>query len=202
MSGTSVERLFDEFAAAYARGERPDVAAALARAGEEADALASLLDAFLAAVPARETRAEDVELMQARLAGEPPLLALRLRRRLTRDAVVEALMGLLGLDPGKRGKVRAYFSDLETGVLAPLGVMREVWDALEQVLGADVRALAGLQPPSLPPAAPAFYRLGDGEIAPSAGASASGAAAADDGGPDEVDRLFSGGGDAGEATPR
>lgn len=202
MSAASVERLFDEFAAAYARGERPDVAALLRRAGAGADELASLLDAFLAAVPARTTSPVDVALLRARVAHEPPLLALRLRRRLTRESVAEALVARLGLDPARRAKVRAYFSDLETGVLEPRGVMREVWDALEQVLGADVRALAGLRPPPLSSAAPAFYRLRDGETAPAADASAPAAAAAGDGGPDEVDRLFTAGGDAGDAPPR
>ncbi|RDI75456.1 hypothetical protein Gocc_1254 [Gaiella occulta] len=194
MSGTSVERLFDEFAAAYARGERPDVAAVLARAGEEADALASLLDAFLAAVPARETRAEDVELMQARLAGEPPLLALRLRRRLTRDAVVDALMGLLRLDPGKRTKVRAYFSDLEAGVLDPKGVAPAVWDALGKVLGADAvaRALAGGKGVSLS-VETAYYRVaGKPELA-GADAVAPAPPAAGPDRPDEIDRLFTSG---------
>jgi DNA repair protein RadA/Sms len=43
--------LFDEYAAAYARGERPELGEFLARAGEDADELARLVDAFLARAP-------------------------------------------------------------------------------------------------------------------------------------------------------
>jgi len=49
-----VDRLFDELAAAYVRGERPDLPAYLARAGDEADELARLVDAFLRTVPPPE----------------------------------------------------------------------------------------------------------------------------------------------------
>ena len=42
-----VDRLFDELAAAYVRGDRPDLPAYLARAGDDADELARLVDAFL-----------------------------------------------------------------------------------------------------------------------------------------------------------
>ena len=46
-----VDRLFDELAAAYVRGERPDLPAYLARAGDDADELARLVDAFLRTIP-------------------------------------------------------------------------------------------------------------------------------------------------------
>ncbi len=143
-------RLFDEFAVAYRRGEAPDVLAYLERAGEDADALAELVDRFLQAVPAREPTEEEVVLMQARLEREPALLVLRQRRRLTRDAVVAALVSALGLDVSKSAKVRRYYSDLEVGVLDPKPVSRRVWDALAGILDANVRVLAGLRPP--PPA--------------------------------------------------
>ena len=68
---------------------------------------------------------------------------LRLRRKLTRDAVVDALVARLGLDPAKREKVDGYYHELEVGLLDPEPVDRSVWDVLADVLKANVRALAG-----------------------------------------------------------
>lgn len=146
MSEHSVERLFDEFATTYVRGERPDVGGFLERAGPDRDDLARMIDRFLQAVPAREPSEEEVVLMQGRLEKEPPLLVLRLRRALTRDAVVEAFMRTLGLDPAKREKVAGYYHELEVGSLDPKPVSSRVWDALGEVLDANVRVLAGLRP--------------------------------------------------------
>jgi len=189
VSEGSVEALFDEFAVAYRRGERPDVASFLARApeGAERDGLAELIDRFLAAAPAREPSEEEVVLMQARLQQEPPLLVLRLRRALGRDAVVDALVSRLGLDPAKREKVKRYFSDLEVGVLDPRPVDRSVWDALSDLLRANVRDLAGLR--VAPPAAePAYRRFDEGFVLERRAE----APVPLDEGPDEVDRLFTG----------
>ena len=153
--------LFDEFTTAYRRGEAPDVLAYLERAGDDADAFAELVDRFLVAVPAREPTEEEIVLMEARREQEPALLVLRQRRRLTRDAVVAALVSALDLDASKSGKVRGYYSDLEVGVLNPKPVDRRVWDALGRIFDANVRILAGLRPPS--PAAPAvaYMRVSD-----------------------------------------
>src|SRR6266480_1484333 len=46
--------LFDEYAAAYARGERPRAREYLTRAGPQADELAGLIDQFLQRSPAAE----------------------------------------------------------------------------------------------------------------------------------------------------
>ena len=68
--------------------------------------------------------------------GEPPLLLLRKRRKLRRDAVIAALMTALQLDPAKREKVAGYYHELETGLLDPEGVDRTVWAALGEFLRA------------------------------------------------------------------
>jgi hypothetical protein len=189
VSEGTVETLFDEFALAYRRGERPDVGAYLERApeGAERDDLAGLIDRFLQAVPAREPSEEEVVLLQARLESEPPLLVLRLRRALSRRAVVDALVGRLGLDPAKRTKVGRYYHELEVGLLDPEPVDRSVWDALADVLGANAQRLAALRPPPLE-MEPAF-RAADASVTPRRLTIPS---APPKEWPDEIDRLFLG----------
>lgn len=191
--------LLDEFAAAWARGETPDPRELLARAPEdEREELTQALDRYLVAAPARAPSAASRAYV-AQIAGEaaadaePPLLAARLQRRLTRDAVVDKLMGLLGLDPGKRSKVRTYFSDLEVGVLNPRGVNRAVWDALGQVLGEGVvtRSLRG-GASAAPAVEIAYYRVPRPPELAGAGAPIPAPARDPAGEPDEVDRLFTG----------
>jgi len=189
--------LLDEFAAAWARGETPDPRELIARVPEAEQAeLAKALDRYLAASPPRQpseaSRAYVASIAaEAEAAAEPPLLALRLERRLTRDAVVDRLMGALGLDPGRREKVRAYFSDLEVGVLDPRGVQEAVWEALGQVFGKDAVARSLLQSGGVSLSAEtAFYRLAnrpqlDLQDIPAA-------APAPSAEPDEVDLLFTG----------
>jgi hypothetical protein len=188
MSEAQVETLFDEFATRYLRGERPDVREYLERAGAERDSLGALLDRFLEAVPAREPSEEEVVLLQARLEQQPPVLVLRLRRKLRREAIVAALVERLRLDPAKSRKVAGYYADLEVGVLDPEPVDRRVWDVLADVLEANVRALAGHRPEPIA-AAPA-YRVADADfvlrelaVPPDQPDEAR----------DEIDRLFTGG---------
>ncbi len=187
-----MELLFDEFATRYLRGERPDVGEYLERAGPEREELGRLLDRFLEAVPARATSEEDVVLMQARLEAEPPLLVLRLRRKLSREAVVSALMTALGLDPAKSDKVGGYYHDLEVGNLDPRGVDRSVWDVLADVFKANARGLAGVRPE--PPAAPAvaYMREPTGLQAKLESAAAP-SAEPEPAESDEIDRLFTAG---------
>jgi hypothetical protein len=199
MSDVSVETLFDEYATRYLRGEQPDAREYLERApeGVERDDLAGLLDRFLAAAPARAPSEEETVLMEARLEQEPPLLVLRRRRKLTREAVVSALVGRLGLDPAKGDKVGGYYHELETGLLDPEPVDRSVWDVLGDVLTANVRALAGLRPEPPPELALRYMRGADGLVLQESVVSTDRFAlraklekAAE--GPDEVDRLFTG----------
>jgi hypothetical protein len=192
MAGNHVEELFEEFAVAFARGEEPDVGGLLAQAGDGADELARMIDAYLAhAVPSQPAE-EQVELMRAWARGQSPLVALRARRGLKRPDVVRELLARLGLPAAAEGKVGRYLHELEAGALDPARVDRRVWDALAGLLGADVRRLASLRPRRLGAAQPAFYREPTGE----AGASAT-AAAPSPAEPDEVDRLFTGGPESG-----
>jgi hypothetical protein len=190
MSAHTIEQLFEEFALSYRRGESPDVPAYLARARseEEREALGALIDRFLQAVPAQPPTDEEVVLMEARLSGDPPLLVLRRHRKLTRDAVVDALVKTLALARDKRDKVARYYHELETGLLDPTPVDRRVWEVLAQTLRANVESLARRWP--TPPVVhtylrPADFSLEAHEPAPSQ----------DVGEPaerDEVDALFTG----------
>jgi len=136
---TDVDRLFDELAAAYVSGERPDLAAYVARAGDDADELARLVDAFLRVVPPPEPPEDDVAVMRARLEGEPGLLALRRRRARRVDDVVEELAGRLEVED--RVRLKRYYQRLEGGVLDPHPVDERVWDALRALFGTSVRSL-------------------------------------------------------------
>jgi hypothetical protein len=178
--------LFQEYADAYARGERPRARDFLDRAGGERDELAALIDRFLASVPVRPASAEDEALVAAWVADEPPLLALRTRRRLRRGEVVDALLAALALDPSRREKLRRRYHELETGQLEPARVDRRVWEALAATLQARAEELAAWGRPARPAAAQeAYFRGGDAIRVPAAAARE-----AREEEPDEVDRLF------------
>src|SRR5687768_7926308 len=118
----NVFELFDDYAARFARGERPNPRDYFAKAGDRRDEFAQMIESFLSRAvppaPDQETRSA----IEAWVAGDSPLLALRTRRGLKRDAIVDALVERLGLDPAKREKVRRYYHELETGLLDPEGV--------------------------------------------------------------------------------
>jgi len=108
-----------------------------------------------------------------------------LRLGLKRAAVVESLLGALGLAPAGRARLADAYHELETGQLDPAGVDASVWRALDGILTANVRELAAWRPPQLA-AAPAYRarpqerrlesRAGIRQVREAAG--------------DEIDRLF------------
>jgi hypothetical protein len=153
-----VEELFGDYASAYARGERPQAREYLARAGGQADELASLIDVFLTRAPAPTPDEQGVELFAAWQAGETPLLRLRTARGLPRDAVVAALVRMLSLDETKKDKVGRYYRELEAGALEAERVDRRVWNVLAEMLGTRVADLLAWRPrqPEFP--SPAFER--------------------------------------------
>jgi len=183
-----VSRLFDEYAVAWRRGERPDARAYMERAGSGRAELAELIDAFLsrALVPAPDE--ETVALVEAWAAGEPPLLALRVRRGLRREAVVEALLAALGLASGKRAKVARYYHELESGLLDPAGVSRSVFEALGETLRARAADLQSWRPRPPEAVAAAFLRAAE----PAAAKPAAPAPAQPKEEWDEIDELFRG----------
>jgi hypothetical protein len=178
--------LFEQFANAYASGERPRAEEYVERAkGADAELLARMIDRFLASTPSRGARDEDAALLDSWLT-EPALLRARVRRGLRRDEVVDALVRDLALDAAKRSKVRDYYHRLESGLLDPDRIDHRVYDALGRLFGTHVRALARWRPPR-PEPAPAYYRSFEQDAEPPPLAPEAAAVQ-----PDEVDRLFTG----------
>ena len=182
--------LFDEYAARFARGERPDAREYLTRAGNRADELGRLIDAYLARAtpppPDEEARALAAAWLEGR---DTPLLELRRRRGLRRDQVIDTLMRALALDAKEREKVKRYYHELESGLLEPRRVDRSVWTALAEALRARA---ADLQAWRVRPAepAPAYFRAETGPMASLASPPPPAAAEPEE--PDEIDRLFRG----------
>ena len=112
-SAKNVGELFDDFVASFSAGGDPDVLDYLTRAGARRDELATLLDAFLAAAAPPEPSEEKVAAMRAWIAGQPPLLDLRVRRGLKAEAVVERLRELLVLPARALGALRVAYHELE-----------------------------------------------------------------------------------------
>jgi hypothetical protein len=135
----SAERAFENFTAAWERGERPDPAAAIAAASEpDREPLAAMLAAYLAANP-REVTEGEVLTRAADPRSDPPrawpdlLPALRARTGTTRGALVARLAEMLG-HPEAREQVEGHVHDLETGQLPPARVRPPVVAALARTL--------------------------------------------------------------------
>jgi hypothetical protein len=173
--------LFDEWAARFSRGDRPDLREYLTRAGDGSEELAALADAWLARMEPPEPDEDAVALAQAWINGEPPILKLRRRRGLKRDEVVDYLIERFGLDTRKRDKIKRYYHDVERGELVPAD--EKLVALLAEVLRARVSDLFGIRqrPLEVSPAA-AFYR---GATAPSTKVEAPIQAEQD-----EIDHLF------------
>jgi hypothetical protein len=180
-----VLQLFEEYVGRFAGGERPDLREYLARAGEGRDELAGLVSRFLAWAEAPEPDEDAVAIAQAWIEGEAPLVALRTRRGLKRDAVVDALMARFGLAAGSREKVRRRYHELETGQLELGRVDRALLDELAALFKARIGDLLAWQP--RPVSAQAVYHRANPAIA--AQPLVAPASPAE---PDEVDRLFLG----------
>ena len=181
-----VETLLDELARRHARGEPLDVEGTLARAGDRADELAPLIEAFLARAPRRGPT--PAALAFVRSLDDPPMIRARVAKRLKVDDVVDAIVAGCGIPPEGRAKARRYYQQLEGGILDPSRVATSVWDAITSLLG---RTRAVLSAPVSGPAAAPMYRadvLFQLETHPAL----VGPPAAEPEPPDEVDVLFLG----------
>jgi len=128
-----LDTLLDDLARRHARGEPLDVEGTLLRAGDRADELASLIEAFLERAPRRAPTAE--ALAYVRSLDDPPMLRARVAKALRVDDLVDAIVSACEIQPDARPKVRRYYQQLEGGVLDPAPVAASVWDAISALLG-------------------------------------------------------------------
>jgi hypothetical protein len=185
----TVDTLFDEYAARWARGERPEAADYLERAGSEREALATMIDRYLAVAPAGEPDEATVRfLAEISERDEPPLLAARLARGLKVQAVVERVMKSFSLPADTAGKVSAYWHELEIGRRRPSDVAPELWRTVVDLLGPTAEAARGWSPPPLLAADVRYHRVRSESLSLESPAAAPSAEAPSE--PDEVDRLF------------
>lgn len=159
MQPDDVSRLFDEWAARLARGERPDPETYLAEAGENADELSRLMQAFLVAAPRRKPDEQSIEAMRAWAAGESPLVALRVRRGLRRDDLVDAVMTEFKLPMEKRSVVKRYVHRLEAGLIDPRRLSGPLLALLQTTLHASASTILAARVRPLK-ATPAFRETG------------------------------------------
>ena len=147
MSDDAVMRLLEEFVAARARGERPDVRDYLERAGPRAGELGALVEGALAALPPPPPSGETVAMMEALLADEPALVALRHRGGLTVDQVTDGLARRFQVAPADRPRLRALYQRLEAGLLDLAAAAGGLRTALADILGVEPGEIVAARTP-------------------------------------------------------
>lgn len=166
MSDRATE-LFERYLGELEAGGRPDPAAFVADAGDEADQLSSMIATYLTTHPRTDIPADEVLEMAAKPELEPPrpwsqlLPELRARTGTRRDELVRRLAEVLGVK-GSEPQVDGYVHELETGQLSPRRVRPAVVKALATVLAAPVSLLLesrALEPPPPAPMGTVFARM-------------------------------------------
>lgn len=217
MTPSDIDHILGEFIDAWHAGQRPDIAAFVARAeGKRArEELTARLATWLEIAPtpaydagARAQIAQEPALraaLQAAALAEAPLparlVALRERAGLAVRDVAQRLVAVFDLDDAARAE--SYLARVERAELDGGRLSRRLLDALAAILGADRDLLTplGLPAPMAAPAAPAqaFFRSAaePGEwVEDDIDALSRAALAPAPPPPDELDRLFLGGPDA------
>jgi hypothetical protein len=162
-----VERLFAEFLDAREAGREPDPADFIAQAGDEGEALAGMLTAYLVMHPTTEVSEEAVLALAASPELELPkpwpelLPELRERHGILRKQLLAEVMIALQAQGAAILQVEEYLHELETGQLDPRRVRPAVVDALAHALEAPRSLLESsrwLQPRARPAREIAFAR--------------------------------------------
>jgi hypothetical protein len=169
MDADPVSRLFDTWAASFARGEQPDPRVYLDEAGDGAAELSQLMEAYLVAAPRAEPDAEAINLARAWLAGASPLADLRASRGIRRDEVVDAVMAEFALAQEKRPIVKSYYHRLESGLLDPARLSAPLLELLARRLETARETILAWRTRSLD-VAPAFRApIGEASVRASPG---------------------------------
>jgi len=166
MTPTRVDRLLDEFAAAFREGDTDPWPYLDQLQGDERNELDRRMDEFLRGVepavwdpdafagsPAERIVDRIVPSLLVPPGGWCELLpSLRLRKKIKRDKVGAELAGALNAEnPREAEKVATYYHDMEQGNLDPKGVSRSVLAALSRIYGTTVdvlqRAAGATEPP-------------------------------------------------------
>ena len=182
-----LETLLDELARRHARGEPLDVAGTLLKAGDRADELAPLIEAFLDRAPRRAPT--DDALAFVRSLDDPPMLRARVAKALKVDDVVDAIVTACKVRPEARPKVRRYYQQLEGGILDPSRVATSVWDAITTLLERPRAALLAPRYEVMPQVSP---MLRSDMLFDASELQARLTEASEPDPPDEVDALFLG----------
>lgn len=209
---TDLDRLLEEFAAAFAAGGSPDPTEWLDRVDDgERQELGRRIDQYLMTAPRREWDADAYEHSLAKVAVDrafeardgvsgswPELLPrLRHRARIKRADLVRRLTEAIG--ETDEAKVGVYYNRMEHGALPAEGVSVTVLTALAGLVGTTLAALraagaSGPQPDA--GAAPAYARLASPDPAYDDIAEADLSIARAPASPverDRIDELFTGG---------
>lgn len=160
MRAEALETLFDEWVGCYRRGERPDPREYLARAGTHREELAALIDGYLAVAPRPEPAPETVEVVDAWIRGESPLVLLRTRKGLTREKVLDALSTRFRLSREQRPALGERYHELEAGLLDPARLSRTLATFLAELLQTTEDVIRTWTPRKLH-AAPAFRSVAE-----------------------------------------
>ncbi|MFN8161680.1 MAG: hypothetical protein U0R52_11630 [Solirubrobacterales bacterium] len=212
-----VDKLFAEYVAEHRAGGEASPRTYLRRLeGTDRDELAALIDGYLVRSPGRDwdpagfegsteqQLAAGIERAFGGRSGMWPVLLPRLRERarIKRAELVRRLAEALGVG-SQQEKVAAYYHQMEQGQLESKGVATRVLEALAGIVGSSAEALRSAGEPfgegSAPSEGTVFARLAAplseelGRPATSEGTLRASRAPAPDAGPDEVDRLFTGG---------
>ena len=212
-------RVFAEFVEAHLAGRDPDPREYVARVeGAHREELEGLIDAYYVDAPPRpwdpeafrgsesERLVDAIDRSFRGRAGLWPAVLPRLRDRvkLRRAELVSKLAQALGV-ADREQKVGAYYHQMEQGLLPSAGVSQRVLDGLARILGVtaeSLRSAGSTLTPEVGEAEDAVFartalpdqdlRLEHAEEAPPPGVAGAGREVQRD----EVDELFTGGGDA------
>ncbi len=195
MSDERITELFARYRAAYEAGEQPDMAAALAEAGDDAELLATMLEEYHAVTPA-PLDLDAIEAMAASPAFAPSfgevLRAAWTQQGMLRRVLVDRLVVELGLRPEARGRLDERLHQVETGQHPARQVSSRLLGALDRILpGVSAALSASAERPGFAGGSRGlvYSRLSDASLHEVAAVAAYAEAPAPPEFP-EVDRLF------------